>query len=42
MTFNTLIAEVERSLDLTGCGTAGKHFEPIETIEEIPFGGQAK
>jgi hypothetical protein len=42
MTFNTLMAEVERSLELTGCGSVGKYFEPVETIEEIPFGGQAK
>jgi hypothetical protein len=40
--FNQLIAETERTLDLIGCGPDGKYFEPVETIEEIPFGGQAK
>jgi hypothetical protein len=40
--FNNIFAETERTLNTIGCGETAKHFEPVETLVEIPFGGQAK
>jgi hypothetical protein len=36
--YRNLDAKIERGLDLTGCGSVGKHYESI--LSEIPFGEQ--
>jgi hypothetical protein len=39
MEYRNIDAKIERGLDLTGCGSVGKHYESI--LSEIPFGEQA-